>query len=77
MNNLDTWWSSLPTAQKERIAAKAASKGGMIVPTVVYPGCTRWWLSLDDETKQTIHDHCTDKHGLLLPDWNDAKGMSY
>ena len=75
-NALEIWWSSLPIAQKERIARKAASKaaaGGTVDESLVqYPACTRWWNDLPVEKKQEIYDHCVDRHGLLLAEWNDA-----
>ncbi|MBR1407227.1 MAG: hypothetical protein IJ578_09915 [Bacteroidales bacterium] len=73
---LETWWSSLTIAQKERIARKAAAKasadGTVDEAAVRYPACTQWWNGLDETTRQTIYDHCVDRHGYLLKDWNDA-----
>jgi hypothetical protein len=48
---LNIWWSSLPIAEKERIARKGLSKqspdGSVDEQSAIYPGCTRWWDSLE------------------------------
>jgi len=77
MNELDKWWSSLSTREKERIATKAARKAGETTTEIRYPACTTWWLSIDEYRKKEIHDHCTDRHGLLLPEWQEGRSMSY
>lgn len=75
-NELQIWWSSLPIAQKERIARKGLTKetpGGKADPAAYqYPACTCWWNGLDEARKQKIHDHCVHGHGLQLQEWNDA-----
>lgn len=74
---MDLWWSTLPTNQKERIAAKGLANDGKPKQSSLYPDCTRWWLTLPAERKKDIHDHCTDKHGLFLSDWIEQRGLSY
>lgn len=70
-SDLDSWWSSLTTERKCRIASKV---GGC---NVGYPACTSLWLGLTDERKQAIHDHCTDKHGYFVEAWQEGWSMSY
>ena len=77
MTELDKWWSSLSTQQKERIATKAARNDGDTAAVVTYPACTNWWLSIDEARKHAIYQHCTDNHGYLLPEWKEGKTLSY
>ena len=77
MEDLNKWWSSLTITQKERIATKAARKDGDANAEVHYPACSQWWNTITAERRQWIYEHCTDVHGLLLPQWNEAKTLSY
>ena len=72
---LNIWWSSLPIAEKERIARKGLSKqspdGSVDEQAAIYPGCTRWWDSLEVERKESIHAHCVARHGDALKEWRE------
>lgn len=72
--DMESWWASLPVAQKERIARKGMAKAGTPADEsqVLYPACSRWWVGLDEDRKQWIYDHCTGRHGLTQAEWNDA-----
>lgn len=73
MTDLELWWSSLPIAEKERIARKALKKGGINDESlVVYPACTSWWNSLEEERKLKIYTHCVARHGDELRPWDEA-----
>lgn len=76
IQELESWWASLPVAQKERIARKGISKasadGKATEEQYQYPACTAWWNALDVMRKQAIHDHCVDRHGYLQAEWNEA-----
>ncbi len=75
-NEMAIWWSSLPVAEKERIARKGQMKGsadGKVDEALChYPGCTLWWNALPPERKETIYDHCVNRHGLEIKEWDDA-----
>lgn len=73
MSDIEIWWTSLPIAEKERIARKAQQKNGKTDESLIqYPGCTRWWNALDDVHKLKIHDHCVAHHGDELKEWDNA-----
>lgn len=72
---LNIWWSSLPIAEKERIARKGQGKespdGTVDETSVLYPACTRWWEGLEAGRKEFIHDHCVARHGDELKEWKE------
>ena len=70
-SDLDSWWSSLTTERKNRIASKVMGRA------VGYPECTEVWQGLPEERKQAIHEHCTDKHGYFIDPWSEGKTFSY
>lgn len=69
VRDLDLWWTSLTTKQKERIATKAARKTGKANAEVQYPECTVWWIALDAKVREKIRKQCTDERGHLLEEW--------
>lgn len=71
---MELWWSSLPIAEKERIALKGLQKAGDPDQSkATYPACTTWWNSLAEATKTSIYSHCVAAHGDELKEWREEK----
>ncbi len=69
--DLEIWWSSLPVAEKERIARKGITKAGGDIAQAQYPTCTVWWNGLEEERKSFIYKHCVVAHGDELREWKE------
>lgn len=75
-NTIEIWWTSLPIAEKERIAkkglTKAANGAEVEESAYTYPHCTVWWNNQPAENKQKIYIHCVNRHGDSLKEWDSA-----
>lgn len=69
--DFEIWWSSLPVAEKERIARKGISKTGGDPAQAGYPACTAWWNGLEEDRKAFIYRHCVAAHGDELREWRE------